>query len=110
MDLVGLSYWSSWASLISLAVAAWNTYLILRIKAGIVLNVTLEPMLIRLKENSAELNRQLMYYEVNHHRFSEVAGICEADVKALRRRLGFIKSRFVRGPLRSMRTFRRDRS
>ena len=110
MDASTLAYVSSWASVLSLALTLLNTYLILRIKAGIVVNLTLEPMLVRLTENSTEMNQHLSYYDVSDQRFFEVAGVCEADVRAMRRRLGYIRAWFLRDLLRSMRTFRRDRS
>ena len=109
MDATILAYASGWASVISLAITLLNTYLILRIKSGIVVNLTLEPMLLRLTENSADMNRHLSYYEVGNQ-FFEVAGVCEANVKAIRRRLGYVRGRFLSDLLRSMRTFRRDRS
>jgi hypothetical protein len=109
MDATTLAYVSGWASVISLAVTLLNTYLILRIKAGIVVNLTLEPMLLRLTENSADMNQHLSYYEVGNQ-FFEVAGVCEANVKAIRRRLGYVRGRFLHDLLRSMRTFRSDRS
>jgi hypothetical protein len=110
MDAATLAYVSSWASMISLVLTLINTYLILRIKTGIVVNLTLEPILVRLRDNSAAMNQHLSYYHINDHRFFEVAGVCEADVKAMRRRLGYIRGWFLRDLLRSIRTFRRDRS
>jgi hypothetical protein len=110
MDASTLGYVSSWASIFSLVLTFVNTYLILRIRAGIVINLTLEPILARLRERSVEMNQHLAYYDVSNHRFLEVAGVCEADVRAMRRRLGYIKGWFLRDLLRSMRTLRKDRS
>jgi hypothetical protein len=60
-----LAYVSGRASILSLAIKLLNTYLILRIKAGIVVNLTLEPMLVRLTENSAEKNEHLSSYYIS---------------------------------------------
>jgi hypothetical protein len=60
-----LAYVSGWASILSLAITLLNTCLILRIKAGIVVNLTLEPMLVRLTENSAENNEHLSSYYIS---------------------------------------------
>ena len=105
-----LAYVSAWASITSLLITAVNTYLIIRIRAGIVVNLTLEPSLQRLRENSMEMNRHLGYYEIHANGFFEAAGVCEANVKAVRRRLGYFKGRFTRDLLRSLRRYRKDRS
>ncbi|HVC50825.1 MAG TPA: hypothetical protein VND87_02265 [Stellaceae bacterium] len=105
-----LANFSAWASLVSLALTLVNTILILRIKSGIVVNLTLEPLFDRLRQRSGEMNQFLAYYEVNGARFFEVAGICEADIRALRRRLGYVRSRFLRSHVHAARKFRRDRS
>jgi hypothetical protein len=105
-----LAYFSAWASIISLLITAINTYLIVRIRAGIVVNLTLEPSLQRLRENSMEMNQYLIYYEVHANRFFETAGMCEANVKAVRRRLGYFKGWFTRDLMRSLRKYRKDRS
>jgi hypothetical protein len=105
-----LAYFSAWASIISLLITAINTYLIVRIRAGIVVNLTLEPSLQRLRENSMEMNQYLIYYEVHANRFFETAGMCEANVKAVRRRLGYFKGWFTRELMRSLRKYRKDRS
>jgi hypothetical protein len=110
MDGSTLAYVSSWASVISLVLTFVNTYLILRIKAGIVVNLTLEPMLSRLTDNSADMNQHLSYYNLSNQQFVEVAGVCEANVRAIRRRLGYVRGRFLRALLRSIRLYRRDRS
>jgi hypothetical protein len=56
---------SSWASILSLVLTFVNTYLIIRIRAGIVVNLTLEPILDRLRKNSSEMNQSLSYYEIH---------------------------------------------
>jgi hypothetical protein len=105
-----LAYFSAWASIISLLITLINTYLIIRIRAGIVVNLTLEPSLQRLRENSMEMNRHLGYYEIHANGFFETAGVCEANVRAIRRRLGYLKGRFTGDLLRSLRRYRKDRS
>jgi hypothetical protein len=105
-----LSTFANWASVISLAVSLFNTYLILRIKKGIVLNLTLEPILTRLRENSAQMNEYLTYYETHSVRFAEVVGVCEANIKTAWRRLGYIRGWFLRDLLRSMRKYKSDRT
>ena len=110
MDATALAYASEWASIASLALTFLNTYLIFRIKGGIIVNLTLEPMLMRLRENSSIMNQSLAYYDAIDPRFFEIAGVCEANVKAVRRRLGFLRGWFVTDLLRSIRIFRRDRS
>jgi hypothetical protein len=59
--------------------------------AGIVVNLTLEPSLQRLRENSMDMNQYLSYYEIHANGFFETAGMCEANIKAVRRRLGYFK-------------------
>jgi hypothetical protein len=110
MDASTLAYVSGWASMISLVLTFVNTYLILRIKAGIVVNLTLEPILTRLAENSADMNQYLSYYEVGNQRFFEIAGVCEANVRAIGRRLEYARGWFLRDLLRAIRSFRKDRS
>src|SRR5271154_5824894 len=82
----------------------------MRVRAAIVVNVTLEPILMRLADNSAVMNRLLSYYGANIQQFVEVAGICEANVRTMRRRLGYVRGRFLREILRSLRAFKRDRT
>jgi hypothetical protein len=110
IDEATLAYWSAWAGMVSLVLTFVNTYLILRVKAGIVVNLTLEPMLNRLSENSANLNECLFDFDPNAQRFSEVAGVCEANAKAIRRRLGYVRSLFLRDFLRALRRFKARRS
>jgi hypothetical protein len=105
-----LSTFADWASVISLGVTLLNTYLIIRVRQGIVLNLTLEPILSRLRDNSENMNRYLSYYEIYSVRFLEVAGLCEANIKALRRRLWFFRGWFLRDVLRSIRKYRKDRT
>lgn len=110
IDEAPLAYWSGWASILSLVLTLINTYLILRVKAGIVVNLTLEPMLSRLGGNSANLNECLFDFDSNAQRFSEVAGVCEANAKAIRRRLGYVRGLFLRDLLRALRRFKAHRS
>jgi hypothetical protein len=105
-----LSKLADWASVISLGITLFNTYLIIRIRQGIVLNLTLEPMLSRLRENSADMNRYLSYYESHAAKFLDVAGVCEADIRAIRRRLGYIRGWFLRDLLKSVHKYKRDRT
>ncbi len=78
-----LSTFADWASVIALGVTVVNTYLIIRIRQGIVLNLTLEPILSRLRDNSENMNRHLSYYQLHSVSFFEVVGVCEANVKAI---------------------------
>jgi hypothetical protein len=105
-----LSTFADWASVISLGVTVVNTYLIIRIRQGIVLNLTLEPILSRLRDNSENLNRHLSYYELHSASFLEVVGVCEANIKAIRRRLGYFRGWFLRDVLRSMRKYQKYRT
>jgi hypothetical protein len=98
------------ASLISLGVTLLNTYLLVRVRQGIVLNLTLEPILLRLRKNSEQMNGYLSYYEFQSIRFFEVVGICEADIRATRRRLGPMRGWFLRDLLKSMRKYKKDRT
>jgi hypothetical protein len=105
-----LSTFADWASVISLGVTVVNTYLIIRIRQGIVLNLTLEPILSRLRDNSESMNRHLSYYELHSASFLEVVGVCEANIKAIRRRLGYFRGWFLRDVLRSMRKYQKYRT
>ena len=110
MDGGALAYFSGWASILSLVLTFLNTYLILRVKAGIVVKLTLEPMLAKLAENSEIMNRHLSYYDVGPQQFLETASICEANLRAVRRRFGYVRAWFLRDFFHSMRSFKRDRS
>lgn len=105
-----LSTFADWASVISLGVTVLNTYLIIRIRQGIVLNLTLEPILSRLRDNSENMNRHLSYYELHSDNFLQVVNVCEANIKTIRHRLGYRRGWFLRGVLRSMRKYRKDRT
>jgi hypothetical protein len=105
-----LSTFADWASVASLCLTLLNTYLIIRIRQGIVLNLTLEPILSRLTQNSGKMNQCLTYYEANSAKFVEVVGICEANVRATRRRLGYVRGWLLRDLLTSMRKYKNNRS
>jgi hypothetical protein len=104
------STFADWASIISLGVTLLNTYLIIRVRQGIVLNLTLEPILSRSRDNSEIMNRHLSYYELHSANFLEVVGVCEANIKAIRRRLGYFRGWFLRDLLKSMGKYRKDRT
>jgi hypothetical protein len=101
---------SSWASILSLVLTFVNTYLIIRIRAGIVVNLTLEPILDRLRKNSSEMNQSLSYYDIHSTKFFEAVGICEANVRTVRRRLGYFRGRFCADLLWSIRQYKSNRT
>jgi hypothetical protein len=101
---------SSWASIISLVLTLVNTYLIVRIRAGIVVNLTLDPILERLRQNSLQMNQCLFYYDIQTAKFFETVGVCEANVRTLRRRLGYVRGRFCADLLRSIGQYKSDRT
>lgn len=101
---------SSWASIVSPVLTFVNTYLIIRIRAGIVVNLTLEPILERLRQNSSQMNQSLSYYDMQSVKFFESVGVCEANVRTLRHRLGYVQGRFCADLLRSIRQYKSDRT
>lgn len=74
------------------------------------LNLTLPPLLQRLQQDSGDLNGYLLLYEASIDSFDEVIGICEANVNAMRRRLGRHRSSFCRGLLKLIVRYRSERS
>jgi len=51
------------------------------------------------------MNENLSYYDIYEDRFFEVARVCEANVKAIRRRLGYFNGRFLRDLLKTLRRY-----
>lgn len=84
------------ASILALLVTAFNAFQIRNIKRRMVINLTLQTLLERLRDNSREMNRTLMVYETAKSDFDGVIGVCEANVRAVRRRLGVRRSRFCK--------------
>lgn len=87
---------ADWASILALLVTAFNAFQIRNIKRRMVINLTLEALLERLQNNSREMNRFLSVYETAKSDFDGVIGVCEANVRAVRRRLGARRSRFCK--------------
>jgi hypothetical protein len=103
---MSLSDIADWASIVALLISGFNTLLIFSVKRRIVLNVTLEPMLARLTENSARMNGYLLGV-ISADVVNETIGLCEAEVRAIRRRFGGYRARFCRRLRRSMSHYRR---
>jgi hypothetical protein len=91
---VSLSFFADWASIIALLVTAYNAYQITTIKRRMLVNLTLEPLLDRLRENSTEMNRLLLPGSRPEYEYDTVLGICEANVGAVKRRLGSQRGQF----------------
>lgn len=98
---------ADWASIAALVISAVNAVLIVSVKRRIVLNITLEPLLLRLKDNSQQINESLLGDAEAVAGLNEVVGLCEAEVKAIQRRFGFYRARFCRRLLRSIAYYRR---
>jgi hypothetical protein len=91
---VSLSFFADWASIIALLVTAYNAYQITAIKRRMLVNLTLKPLLDRLRENSTDMNRLLLPGSRPEYEYDAVLGICEANVGAVKRRLGRQRGRF----------------
>jgi hypothetical protein len=109
-NLVGI-----WASIISLALTFINTILIQTIRRRIAAKLTLEPLLRRLEQNSAELNQclGLALFDPSIDRFNEVMAKCGVNVRTARRRLGIRfgwSSPEVRSLLRAIRLYDQHRT
>jgi hypothetical protein len=74
------------------------------------INLTLSPLLDRLRGNSTEMNRFLVRYETSMHDLDGVIGICEANVRAVKRRLGVHHGRFCNDLLALMGAYRKQKS
>jgi hypothetical protein len=99
---------ADWASIISLIISGYAAIQITLVKRRVVANLTLEPLLGRLRANSKEMNRCLSDYGSYRGQFDEVLGLMEANVRALRRRLGARYGWFCRRPLAAIRVYRLD--
>jgi hypothetical protein len=101
---------ADWASIVALIISCVNALLIFSVKRRIVLNVTLGPLFLRLRENSESMNRCLSEFGIFSDTFNEQLGRCEANVNAVRRRLGHRRSAFCKGAQRSILEYRRRKS
>lgn len=72
---------ADWASIVSLGLTLLNTYLIIRIPQRIVLNLTLEPVLSRLMQNSLDMNQYLTL--LTYNRIRPNSPRLSADVKPI---------------------------
>ncbi|HVH78184.1 MAG TPA: hypothetical protein VM782_02240 [Stellaceae bacterium] len=108
--MISISQVADWASIVALLVSAFNALQITIVKRRIILNVTLPDLLARLAENSRSMNLYLIAFSATNDSFDEVTGLCEANVRALKRRLGFGQGRICAGMLLSIRRYRRNRS
>ncbi|MFZ2003579.1 MAG: hypothetical protein WB697_09915 [Stellaceae bacterium] len=105
--MISLSEVADWASIAALLVSAINALLIFSVKRRIVLNVTLEPLLFRLKDCSQRMNASLLEYPEAATGLNEIVGLCDAEARAIRRRFGFYRARFCARLLRSITHYRR---
>ena len=101
---------ADWASVAALLISAFNALQITSVRRRIILNVTLPTLLTRLRENSSRMNLYLISYLASGESFYEVIGPCEANVRALKRRIGFRQARICAGMLLSFKRYRRDKS
>jgi hypothetical protein len=108
--LMSTSDVANWASIASLVISIFNVALIVSLKRRIVANVTLEPLLERLREGSTQMNGYLLLFEAAADDFDATAAICEADVRAVQKRLGVRQGWFCRDLLKSLRVYRNHRS
>jgi hypothetical protein len=104
--LISLSEVVDWASIAALVISGVNALLIFSLKRRIILNVTLGPLLGRLKDNSQRLNGCLLGDADAATGMTEIVGLCEAEAKAIQRRFGFYRARFCRRFLRSIAYYR----
>jgi len=103
----------NWASIVSLVLTFINTILIVTIRRRIAASLTLEPLLKRLEQNSAELNQCLALYDASIDRFNGVVAQCDVNVRSARKRLGFRlgwQSPAVRAALRATRQYEQHRT
>src|SRR5439155_26506284 len=100
---------ADWASISALLIALYNAYQITRVRGQIVLNLTLSSLLGRLQDNSQRMNESLLLQHASSDSFDEIVEICEANVRAVRRRLGLRRGRFCLMLLSSIAAYRRRR-
>lgn len=103
----------NWASIVSLILTFINTFLIVTIRRRIAASLTLEPLLKRLEQNSAELNQCLALFEASIDRFNGVVAQCDVNARTARTRLGFRlgwRSPAVRALLRATKRYEKHRS
>jgi hypothetical protein len=96
---MNLGFFADWASILALLVTAFNAYQITNVKRRLVIYLTPPPLLDRLRDNSSEMNRFLLLFAASMDHFDGVIGICEVNVRAVRRRLGVRQSRSARASL-----------
>jgi hypothetical protein len=103
----------SWASIASLVLMFINTILIVTIRRRIAASLTLEPLLRRLEQNSAELNQCLTLFDASIDRFNGVVAQCDVNVRTARKRLGLRlgwQSPAVRAALRATKQYEQHRT
>lgn len=105
-----LGFSADLASLASLVISVLNAYWILSIRRRILSNVALDGPLGRLRENSRYMNGSLLRYDASADSFDEVVGLCEADTRAIKRRLSFPRSRIGNRLLRSIAHYKARKS
>jgi hypothetical protein len=101
---------ADWASVISLALVAFNVHQVTRIKKQIILNLTLDRLLRNLQDDSKAMNSHLLFYEASVDSFNEVVGKCDANVGAVRRRFGIHGGWFCRRLQKSIARYRSERN
>ena len=69
----------------------------------------MDSLLQQLQDNSQDMNECFLTYGTSMDRFGATVEVCEANVRALRRRLGWQRSWFCRSVLHSMHQYRRER-
>lgn len=107
---MSLGFWADLASVASLIIALFNAYQITTVKRRIVVNLTLGPLIDRLRDNSSEMNRSLSNYVASVDRFDEAVGLCEVHARTAERRLGGRRCRFCKELLRLVATYRREKN
>jgi len=109
------SFWGIYSlgdlsSLLAFLITILNGYLISSIKQRIMINVTIVPLRDRLRSDSLELNNSLAYFETSIDEFNQALGICVANVKAVRRRLGIWRGWFSRELLKAANKYDKQRN
>jgi hypothetical protein len=105
-----LGFWADLASLVSLGISILNAFWIFSIRRRILSNLALNGLLDRFRKNSRRMNGYLLRYDASVDGFSEVIGLCEADTRAVKRRLSFPRSRIGNRLLRSIANYRGRKS
>ncbi len=100
------------SSILAFVIAIINSFLIMWIRRNFLINATIRPLLVRLTQNSFSLNQCLAQFDASTDDFTESVGRCEANVQAVRRRLGIRKGWFCRELLRAVKIYhtQRDRN